>query len=365
MVITKRHSILLLFIMFVLITCSEQEIKTRDYPVINTLPITNIDENGSNFNAEILNLGFLGIKDHGFVYSLTPDPLLENADFISLGSTSTTGEITAFANRNLIKNRRYYVRAYAIANESKTVVYGQQKEFFSLGNSTPTLINIFPTEGIIGDTVLVTGTGFSNVLENNNLFFFTNKLKVFKNTIDSLWAIVPEGAYAGLNDVSLYLGQHIANCPTKFYIKPLEVTSLSPYTCTFSDTITIKGNNFPLEKSFVQLLTGFSSCTIIKSTRNEIQAIVPPNITYKENTLLLKVGTQKVSFIDKLILKAPIIYDFFPKKGTVDSLITIIGKNFSPSREYNRVKIGIKELKIFKGLNDTLYAQVLSGIVPG
>lgn len=131
---SKISRTLSLFSGLMLIACGEEQVATRDYPVVYTKPVTEISQSGANLNAEILNTGTSGILDHGFVYGDKPHPTIDESERISLGESLEKGTFSTFANRNLTRDKKYYVKAYAITKNSNFVVYGVQVEFISLGS---------------------------------------------------------------------------------------------------------------------------------------------------------------------------------------------------------------------------------------
>jgi hypothetical protein len=128
MVTSPLNKFQLVLLSFMLSTCGSHELVTRLYPVINTTGVTDITFNGVTFNGEILNVGNSGISDHGFVFSLLSDPILGNADQISLG-TASAGKFNASTNRDLESGNVYHVRAYAITKLNGITVYGQEVSF--------------------------------------------------------------------------------------------------------------------------------------------------------------------------------------------------------------------------------------------
>lgn len=107
----------------------DMELKTRSYPAINTKEVTEISPNEARLHAEILSIGNAGISDHGFVYDDEPNPNLDKSDRISLGEASQKGTFSALVSGNLIKDKRYFVKAYAITKDNSFIVYGWTVEF--------------------------------------------------------------------------------------------------------------------------------------------------------------------------------------------------------------------------------------------
>lgn len=193
---TIEYLLITLSLIFVL-SCDDDEFESRSHSSVNTDIITEINEEGATFNAEIINIGSDGISDYGFVYGETIFPTIENSERISLGERTAEGRYSAYADRQFKADRKYFIKAFAMAKGSGTVVYGEYVEFISEGESTALLEGFFPKSGIIGDTVVLTGFGFSNLIRKNRVLFDGNNAQVIKASKDSVWFIVPESTPPG------------------------------------------------------------------------------------------------------------------------------------------------------------------------
>lgn len=345
------------------ITCDQEEVTTRSYPAIDTKAVTDINEGGANLNATILNSGNSGIKDHGFVYDDTSNPTIDNSDRISLGETGKEGNFSAFVNRNLVKDRRYFVKAYAITKNNNYVVYGQQIEFVSLGGSAPEIKSFTPTHGSIGDTILITGTGFSDIETNNSISFGPARSLIYKSTSDSLWCIVPDETPIGENVIKLVLGQFTVIPEPKFLLKTISLTSFLPKFASLGDTITVTGINFPLQGNFITMLE--KEARVVSNTSTELKVIVPTNSVIPKSVLSIKAGLQTLISSEELYLLKPIISGFAPSKGTNDTEVEINGNYFSPVAMNNKVEINGTSLTVIQASKTTLKVKIPSGMTPG
>jgi len=360
----KFGRILFPFLTIFLVTCQDDEVATRSYPSINTTQVTEINATGANLNAEILNTGTSGISDHGFVYDDVSGPDLNKSDRISLGEPQQKGPFSALANRNLVKDKRYYVRAYAITKNNNRIVYGQQVEFISLGGSAPEIEDFLPKHGSIGDTVILIGSGFSNIFTNNKVFFGSFDSYIVKSTIDSLWCVVPRNTKVGENQISLQLGQFNVNPNQKFTLKPISLTSFNPTTVSFGDTLTLTGQNFPTLKDFISVTLLEKGATIITVSPTELKVITPNNVITPLSIITLEAGSQNILSSDELKLSKPLINNFTPLKGTKNTEVTINGDYFSPVKENNTVEISGFQLSVIEATRTKLKAKIPSGITP-
>jgi N-acetylneuraminic acid mutarotase len=350
--------------LIVAFACEDSEVAKRSYPVIDTEAVTEVDETGATLNATILDVGD-GISDHGFVYDDLPYPDVGSTDRISLGQSLQKGPFSARVNRNLRKNAKYFVRSYAIANGDSTVVYGQTVEFTSLGGSAPTISDFFPKEGTILDTVVIVGTGYSDVIRNQSVRIGKMSATIVKANSDSLWCIVPEETPAGENDVVLYLGQYTVTAEKKFYLLPIVLSGFSPASVSYGDTVTITGTNFPVyPESYKVNILGKES-EVLSVSPTELVAVISDDVVESETLISITVGAQNLESAGTIVLKAPVITSFTPTEGTGNTEIEIKGENFSPIAENNIVEINDTELTIVSVSETTLRAKVPPGIPPG
>ncbi len=364
MTLSRTASMLAILVGAAVTTSCDEEIATRSYPVIDTEAVTDISENGATLNATILNIGSGGISDHGFVYDFVLNPALQRSDRISLGETTQRGTFSALADRNLAKDRRYFVRAYAITKSDNVVVYGQSVEFVSLGGSKPVIEDFSPKSGSIGDTVLIVGSGFSNIGSNNGVLLGASGSAVIRSTPDSLRCLVPTSTKAGENVITLTVGQFTVSPDEKFTLLPISITSF-PASVTFSDTITISGLNFPSSKSLIKTTLLGTECLIIQSSSTELTVIVPVNVSAPKSAVTVEAGSQTVATAGEISLLKPIISEFAPAKGTAGSEIVIKGDYFHPIKESNKVEVNGKAVTVLEASRTTLKIKLPSGIEPG
>ena len=96
---------------------------TASMPVVSTIEVLskNIGAGTASFSGKVTALGDLGYTEHGFVYSATHEPTIEDARAIAEGTG--TGLFSAQAT-GLAEGYTYRIRAYA--TNAKGTVYGQE-----------------------------------------------------------------------------------------------------------------------------------------------------------------------------------------------------------------------------------------------
>ncbi len=230
------------------------------------------------------------------------------------------------------------------------VVYGQLIQFVSQGATPPAITSFTPKEGSVGDTLIVIGAGFSNQILSNSIFLGTPKtlVPVFKSTQDSLWSIIQGTVIAGDNEVSVTVGQLSTVAKEKFKVKVMSITSFYPREVSFSDTVTIEGENFPIAKGFLTGLILGVSPEIISTTRTKVKAKVSNSVTLLTSTVVLKSGTQTSASSSIISLLPPVIESFLPSKGSRDTEVAIAGKYFNPIAASNKVKLNGKDVTVME-----------------
>lgn len=163
--------ILSFYIIIISVSCSEEEMPTREYPILETLEVTNISETGVTFNAKIINSNNLDIIEYGFVWIYNrqnKEPTLES-NRIFLTENIKEGDFSANITTTLSKNSFYNVKAFVKTEEY--TVYGKNIEFRSLGSGAATIYDFYPKAGVEGDTINIKGKNFSYLKVENRVLF--------------------------------------------------------------------------------------------------------------------------------------------------------------------------------------------------
>ncbi|MGI4749920.1 MAG: virginiamycin B lyase family protein [Janthinobacterium lividum] len=87
-------------------------------------------------------------------------------------------------------------------------------------STSPTISTLSSSQGSYNDQIIITGTGFSTTLANNNIFFNSNQATVVSATTTSLTTVVPLGA--GTGNITVSVGGKTATGPV-FTYQPTEV----------------------------------------------------------------------------------------------------------------------------------------------
>ena len=260
----------------VLLKCKDDEESKRDWPRLNTLPVTNISGLGAQFNAEFTMRGDFEILHYGFVWSPESYPALENSEKLIFSGNITETKFSEQISTTLVENRNYHVRSFV--QTADFTVYGKDVEFLSLGSNAPGIISFEPLSGSWGDTIRIKGKGFSYSEENNIVRLGEiegNKISVSDTLIK---IIVPAILNQNTVSVSVSVQGNTAVASDNFtYLTP-ELITISPLTGSFLDTITINGNNFGKSMTYNTLYFNDISAKIIECSSSQVRATVPTGL---------------------------------------------------------------------------------------
>ena len=363
----SRKYFLLFVVFFLFFQCSQEfEIEGSLHPTVETYLPGGVTEQGAILKGEVLYTGSEAIIDHGFVYGDIPKPDIESAERISLGGMEKPGKFQGFANRNLVKDKEYIVRAYA--KTKSYLVYGSETSFISKGSTLPELKGFFPAEGVVGDTVYLIGEGFSSALAKNVVTFNGVTATIASATTDTLTVAIPVEAKAGENKISLSIGVHSLGFEKIFKVKEFSFQDFSPKQLTFGDTLFINGENFSKNKTYIKVSLLGAEVDVVSLNSQLIKVVVPDTLDRANSRVSLTIGKVTKSSEDNLNLLPPKIHSVSPLLVTRNTLVEIEGAYFSPVEGQNKVSIGTTPLYILKHsktrIEGVISTELPKGIYP-
>ena len=365
--IAKIHTLLIASLLMVVAGCSnDDKFTSRSTPIVNTYSISDVDDQGATLHGEILDLGD-GVTDHGFFYgptSINPTTAA-SCDILSLGPTDSAGTFSAAATTDLVKGTTYYVRAFATGMKNNITVFGQEFTFTSLGSSPPTIKDFDPKQGIIGDTIIIEGTGFSPIPAKNTVYVGDAYGPVAKATVGKLWVVVPNSTTTGENEVTVEVSKQKVAATSKFNLIKMTVTSFEPNLVAFGDTVWFHGTNLPLVNDMSGATIFLRSAHTASSTRTLIGCVVPNDAATTSSDVTFVAGTQSAHFAGPIHLKGPVITSFDPVLGVAGTVVTITGANFNPDLTKNTVYFGADAIQILDAQRGRLVVKIPLGATPG
>jgi len=147
----------------------------------------------------------------------------------------------------------------------------------------PTISSFTPTIGLIGTSVTITGTNFSNVPAENVVRFFNNRIAtVTASTSTSITAVVPASTITGVISVTTncLTGTSATNFTVGIPPKPT-ITSFTPASGSVGTTVTITGTNFSTTPANNIVYFGATQASVSTATTTQLTVTVPPGATHQ------------------------------------------------------------------------------------
>jgi len=355
--------ILLISLLSLLIRCNKDEITSRNYPRLKTLPISEITSESAKFSAEIIYRGDFEVINYGFVWSESENPTLENSDRVVYSENIQTNHFSKTIETTLKEDISYFVRAFVKTKDY--TVYGESVSFISLGSKAPEIFSFSPTSGTWGDTINITGNNFSYVKENNKVELGKLLAQVIYSTDSTLSVLVPASINEDIVNIKVSICGNSSTADEKFnYLIP-RIFSVNPLNVTFGDTIAITGENFGASLLYNTVLIKNIEAEIIHANKTKIEFIVPSELSNNSNTIILNSVGKQLVFNEQLTLKPPVISSFSPLIATApNQTITIYGKNFNPLVKYNSVQINGFNANVINSQQNAINVELPDELIP-
>ncbi|MBI5216521.1 MAG: IPT/TIG domain-containing protein [Ignavibacteriae bacterium] len=195
----------------------------------------------------------------------------------------------------------------------------------------PNITTFAPTSGVVGNTVFITGTGFTNVtsvLLNGVAVTYT----VQSST--SIRAVVPVGATSGSFTVTTTAGTTFS-AGTYTVIPPISITSFTPACSEILTQVTVTGTSFI---SVTEVLIDTSFCLFTVNSSTELVLTVPATATTGRIKVISSIGTAE-SATDFVPVNVPDVTSFSPTSGPVGTTVILTGTGFctTTSVDFNGV----------------------------
>ena len=196
-----------------LVQCAdEDEFASRDFPSVNTLSEADVDALGARVSGDILRLGADPITDHGFVYlNANSGSVLQvgTSSQVSLGPATSEGVFSGLIQLGLNLGQEYKYRAYV--QTAEITVYGQIQFFESQSSSEITLTQFSPQQGVIGDTILITGNPLSGLGVETAVMLGSVEGDIIFINQDTIRTVIPEDVQSGNQVVEVTVGEESAS----------------------------------------------------------------------------------------------------------------------------------------------------------
>jgi len=186
----------------------------------------------------------------------------------------------------------------------------------------PFITNVMPAQGISGDVITITGTGFRTNQDTNTVSINgapINSITSWKTT--QIKFAVPDNASSG--KLALTIGGNVSNS-VNFSVLP-NITNINPKAAYIGDAITITGSGFGLTRGSSDV--SFNGKNATEFTSWEVSKIicqVPSGAT--SGKLSVTVSGKNSNELDFSVI--PNIISIIPSSGLTGSEITITGTGF-------------------------------------
>lgn len=182
----KINYILLLLVFGFFISCEQlEEITSRDYPFVESISVTDINETGVTVNFEIKKSGTAPITSYGLEYWVqTFNGGQPNIQKVTRSGAPESPLIQQRISYDLIKEA-YLVQPYVVAGG--VTVYGEKLAFESLGVNAPKITEVTPREIKFYDQIHIKGDFFNSALELNEvkLLGLENTFTIRMDSVDN------------------------------------------------------------------------------------------------------------------------------------------------------------------------------------
>lgn len=363
--ISNRYYLRLAFYccLLMLFSCSKEENAAREYPRLNTIGVSHTTGSATLFNAEIINGNPAAVTEYGFVWGTGDNPMVE-LDSKKFKTGAPAGHAFTDTIYSGLKNGdTYYMRAYI--RTADYLVYGKTISFKSTGNMGPQLTGFSPEHAAWGDTLRITGRYFGYNRKNIQVKLGTITAPVIASTPESIDIVIPADKNNGKVPVIVSVDGIAFQSNSSFsYLEPA-ITSVSPLTGTYDDTLTVRGSNFSLDKAASQIFFDKNPARTISASREILQVIVPPSVTNSVATLYISGAATLTAYPTPFTLEDMELNGFTPDTiFTGSETLTITGRNFSPDPANNVVFINNTPVKIIACNTTSLKVTLPYDIIP-
>ena len=341
--------------------CQEEKYTEKGIPEVEITGVIVIEGGGALFEGKILSTGSEAVIEHGFLWDTDENPTMGKSEIAAMGPGAGKGEYSFRAMADIKNDIVYYSRAF-MKTES-LVVYSNVISFVGGGSLRPELVSIVPEEAVCGDTVTITGNYFSCTLNNNKIYFDKVQAKVIYSKSDELLVIVPDAVELPIKVSAIVSGLKSVSELDFTMMQPI-LSDFTPSSGTFNDVITLSGANFCLDTCYVKVYFNNAQAEILELSRTHYKVKVPPENNVSPAIVQIKYFNY-FSYNAQFSLRFPAINDISPVIVKSGNIIHIIGENFNPVPNMNKVSIGGVDAQVISSTATEINVLVPPGLTAG
>jgi len=197
-----------------------------------------------------------------------------------------------------------------------------------------------PRAGDIGERVTMTGTGFSTVLTENTVQLGSTAARVVSATPTELVVEVPAGARSGQWSVAV-TGSGTAHVHDPFMVtlRP-RITALEPERGIPGTRVTLRGTNFPADRSLASVRLNGAEIPIESYARDAIAVTVPRDAQTGRFQVIGRLQGSGTAPMEFFVLQPVLLQAVDPPAGPLGSTVTLRGTGFEPDPARLSVRLG-------------------------
>lgn len=202
------------------------------------------------------------------------------------------------------------------------------------------ITRVEPRAGDVGDTVTLTGTGFSTVPTENTVTLGAQVAPVTTASATELVVQVPPGARSGQWSVAVQgNGQARGRDPFMITQRP-RITAVEPPQGVPGARVTLRGQNFPTDRALLTVRLNGQDVAVESFTREAIELTVPRNAQTGRFEVVARLQGTGRAPSDFVVLQPVTLREVAPPAGPVGSTVTLRGEGFEPDVSRLTVRLG-------------------------
>lgn len=247
----KIKDLIFFVILGIFSSCEKEvEITPRDYPFVESVGISDVDDEGATVNFEVRKNGTGTISEYGIEFiEATKVKYIENVKYLKISQSGlpSSPQISIRISYDLVKDEEYLVRPYAKTGD--WIVYGENLLFYSKGVNPPEVKEVSPTEFYRSARIKITGNYFNSRQEYNNVKILGLE-EQYRVTLESVTnqEIVVKVEQRNYNfqpteekfDLLVMSGNKSVIVPKVFSVKVPQITQVSPLSLYVGERIGIQ-----------------------------------------------------------------------------------------------------------------------------